>query len=197
MSEEPMATDTRERLVLASAGLLQRQGLAATGIKQILAQAGAPFSSLYHHFPGGKDELAAEAIRISGAGFQHLVEGVWDAAPDVTAAVRAVFDGAAQTLQATGYADACPIATVALEAASTNEQLRLATADVFEAWTHAAASRLTDAGSTPADARSTAQVVIALLEGAFILCRATKSIEPMHAAGQAAIAAVRDACETE
>ena len=58
--------DTRDRLVQASAALLQRQGLTGTGIKQILAEAGAPFSSLYHHFPGGKDELAAAAIRRVG-----------------------------------------------------------------------------------------------------------------------------------
>ena len=58
--------DTRQRLVQASAALLQRQGLPGTGIKQILADAGAPYSSLYHHFPGGKDELAAAAIRASG-----------------------------------------------------------------------------------------------------------------------------------
>ena len=59
--------DTRDRLVQVSAALLQRQGLTGTGIKQILAEARAPYSSLYHHFPGGKDELAAAAIRVSGA----------------------------------------------------------------------------------------------------------------------------------
>ena len=76
-------TDTRDRLVEVSATLLQRQGLTGTGIKQILAEAGAPYSSLYHHFPGGKDELAATAIRASGARYQALVEAVWDQAPDV------------------------------------------------------------------------------------------------------------------
>src|ERR1700758_2788691 len=53
---------TRQRLIDAASALFRRQGFAATGIKQILAEADAPFSSLYHHFPGGKDELAAKAI---------------------------------------------------------------------------------------------------------------------------------------
>ena len=37
-----------------------------TGVKQIVAEAGAPFGSLYHFFPGGKEELGAETIRRSG-----------------------------------------------------------------------------------------------------------------------------------
>ena len=132
-------TDTRDRLVDVSAALLQRQGLTATGIKQILAEAHAPYSSLYHHFPGGKDELAAVAIRESGARYQALVEAVWDEAPDVLSSVAAVFDGAAGALEASDFAVACPIATVALEVASTNEQLRLATAEVFDSWIAAGA----------------------------------------------------------
>ena len=137
-------TDTRDRLVEVSATLLQRQGLAGTGIKQILAEAGAPYSSLYHHFPGGKDELAAVAVRTSGARYQELVEAVWDDAPDLLSGVAAVFDGAARTLASTDFAVACPIATVALEVATTNEPLRLATAEVFTAWIEAAMRRFED-----------------------------------------------------
>ena len=117
--------DTRERLVEASAALLQRQGLTGTGIKQILAEAGAPYSSLYHHFPGGKDELAAAAIRVSGSTVPGAGRGgVGPGADDLISGVAAVFDGAAQTLESTDFAVACPIATVALEVAGTNEGLR-------------------------------------------------------------------------
>ena len=57
---------TRERIVDVSADLMRRQGYAATGVKQIVTAAQAPFGSLYHHFPGGKEQLGAEAIRASG-----------------------------------------------------------------------------------------------------------------------------------
>ena len=57
---------TRDRIVDASAELMRRQGYAATGVKQIVTAAQAPFGSLYHHFPGGKEQLGAEAIRTSG-----------------------------------------------------------------------------------------------------------------------------------
>ena len=184
-----MATDTRDRLVQTSSLLFQRRGFTGTGIKQILTEAGAPFSSLYHFFPGGKDELCAEAIRVSGLGYQHLVEAVLDAAPDILTAITDCFEGAAETLRTTGYADACPIATVALEVASTNEQLRLATADVFASWITGLSARLEEEGIAWGDARPLAISVIALLEGGFLLSRAARSTEPMLAAGKTARAA--------
>jgi AcrR family transcriptional regulator len=184
-------TDTRDRLVEVSATLLQRQGLAGTGIKQILAEAGAPYSSLYHHFPGGKDELAAVAVRTSGARYQELVEAVWDDAPDLLSGVAAVFDGAARTLASTDFAVACPIATVALEVATTNEPLRLATAEVFTAWIEAAMRRFEDELVPAVEARLLALTLISLLEGAFILSQTLRSTEPVLDAGTAAATVVR------
>jgi AcrR family transcriptional regulator len=185
--------DTRDRLVNVGAELFSRQGLTGTGIKQVLNGAHAPFSSLYHHFPGGKNELAAEVIRTSGARYQELVEGVWDEQADVVGAVTAVFEGAAATLEATDFAVACPIATVALEVATTNEDLRMATADVFESWLESATRRLTAAGIGASEAHSVACVLVALLEGAFILSQSTRNIAPMTAAGDAAAEIVRRA----
>lgn len=185
--------DTRDRLVNVTASLLQRQGFAATGIKQILSDGNAQFSSLYHHFPGGKEQLAAEVIRVSGIRYQELVEAVWDSAPDVLSGVTQVFEGAAQTLEATDFAVACPIATVALEVASTNEELRAVTADVFSSWISSGTLRLVAAEIDPTRARALALNVVALLEGAFILCQAAKSTEPMIAARSAAVAIVREA----
>jgi AcrR family transcriptional regulator len=183
--------DTRDRLVQVSALLLQRQGLTGTGIKQILAEARAPYSSLYHHFPGGKEELATAAITASGTRYQALVEAVWDEAPDLVSSVAAVFDAAARTLESTDFAVACPIATVALEVASTNEPLRLATAAVFEGWIAAASTRFEAERIFPDDARDLALSLISLLEGAFILSQTLRSTDPVRAAGATATAAIK------
>ena len=191
-----MATDTRERILDASRGLFGRRGYAGTGIKQILAEADAAFASLYHFFPGGKDQLAAEAICTSGAMYQHLVEGVLDAAPDLPTGISDCFAAAAETLRATGYADACPIATVALEVASTDETLRQATADVFASWIAALTRRIVSVGVDEAAATELAISAIALLEGAFVLSRALRSTEPMKAAGKTATQAARAALNT-
>ena len=82
---------TRERILDVSADLFRRQGMAGTGIKQILRGADAPFGSLYHHFPGGKDELAAETIKRAGAQYAELVAGKLLAGPDLPRNIREAF----------------------------------------------------------------------------------------------------------
>ena len=184
---------TKERIMDSSAELFRRQGYAGTGIKQILAAANAPFGSLYHFFPGGKEQLGAETIRSSGALYAQLFATIAAQAPDVTTAVGDFFSGAAQTLIETDYADACPIATVALEVASTNEHLREASAEVFESWIVGATHYFAAAGIAPQTARELALSMLCLLEGAFVFCRAMRSTEALHVAGASAVAAVRSA----
>jgi hypothetical protein len=123
----------------------------------------------------------------------ELFELLMDAAPDVVTGTRDFFEGAAMTLVETDYADACPIATVALEVASTSEPLRQATADVFESWIAGATERYAAAGIDEARAREIAIELIALLEGGFLLSRAAKSTEAMSVTGAAAAAAVEAA----
>lgn len=188
-----MPASTKDRILDTTAELFRRQGYAGTGMKQIVEEAGAPFGSLYHFFPGGKEELAAEAIRTSGALYTQMFAGVAAEAPDVPSGVEAFFTGAAQTLRETDYEDACPIATVALEVASTNETLRVATAEVFEEWLAGATAYFTFAGIPASRARELAFSMLSLMEGAFVFCRALRSTEPMEVAGAAATAAIREA----
>ncbi len=186
-------SDTKERITDSSAELFRRQGYAGTGIKQILAGANAPFGSLYHFFPGGKEQLGAHTIRASGQLYIELFATIAAQARDAPTAVRGFFSGAAETLVETDYADACPIATVALEVASTNEQLRLASAEVFDSWIAAASRYFVAAGIPSARARELAFSMLCLLEGAFIFCRTMRSTEPLRIAGDSAEAAVRSA----
>jgi AcrR family transcriptional regulator len=175
---------TRERIVDASAELFRRQGYAATGVKQIVTEAQAPFGSLYHFFPGGKEELGAEAIRTSGALYELLIPAIFDPAPDLVTAVRMFFAGAAAHLEETDYEDACPIATVALEVSSSSETMRQACADVFNSWIEAGTQRHTGAAIGQDRARELTIAMIAALEGAFVLARALRSTEPLAIAGE-------------
>jgi AcrR family transcriptional regulator len=188
---------TRERIVEASAELMRRRGYAATGVKQIVTQARAPFGSLYHHFPGGKEELGAEAIRVSGALYELLIPAVFDPAPDLVSAVRAFFAGAAEHLRETDYEDACPIATVALEVSSSSEAMRIACAEVFESWIAAGLPRFTAAGLPAPRARELVIAMISALEGAFVLARVFRSTEALAVAGELMAAAVQRALVDE
>jgi AcrR family transcriptional regulator len=162
-------------------------------MKQIVAEARAPFGSVYHFFPEGKEQLGVEAIRWSGSIYGALIDAFYTPGTDPVEATMAFFAGAAETLRETDYADACPIATIALEVSSTSEPMRKACAEVFESWVKAAAGRFQDAGMPPARARDTATALLCSLEGAFVLARARRETEPVEVAGRCAAAWVREA----
>lgn len=176
--------DTRARIQGAATALFRRNGYSGTGLKRIATEADAPFGSIYHFFPGGKQQLAEETIRTSGAAYGRMVVALLESVADPVESVTRAFEAAADDLAATDYADACPIATVALEVASTNEVLRIATADVFEEWVDAGAQWFGRWVSDQRAARSLATTLIMILEGAFVLSRATRDPEPLRVAGR-------------
>jgi AcrR family transcriptional regulator len=186
-------SNTKDRILFASAELFRRHGYTGTGLKQVVAQAEAPFGSLYHFFPGGKEQLGEEVVRTSGAFYLQLWHAIADPAPDPVTAIEDFFAGAAQTLVDTDYADACPIATIALEVASKHETLRVATADVFTSWIDAITADLEAAGLDRPTARRLGVATLCGLEGAFVLARACRSTEPLEVAGAAAADDVRSA----
>ncbi len=192
-----MAGETKERILDASGELFRRQGYMGTGVKQILAEAGAPFGSLYHHFPGGKVELGAETVRRSGALYGLLLGEFAGPEVPLAAGIRAFFAAAAETLVETDYADACPIATVALETASTDEDLRQACADVFNAWIEGATARFTMEGIPQRQSRLLALQMLSALEGAFVLSRALRTTEPVEAAGKSSVEAIEAALSSQ
>jgi AcrR family transcriptional regulator len=184
---------TRDRIMDATAELFRRHGYTGTGMKQVVESAAAPFGSLYHHFPGGKEQLGAEVVARAGRMYLELFEMIMDAAPDVVTGVEWFFAGAAETLRTTDYVDACPIETVALEVASTSEPLRVACHAVFESWLAGATDRFTAAGIEPATSRALAVAIVALLEGAFVLDRAARRTEALEVGGRVAAELVRAA----
>lgn len=192
----PSERGTRDRLVDASAELFGRNGYAATGLKAILAASDAPYGSLYHFFPGGKEQLGAEAIRASGVVFRQLVESFFPEGVDVVAATEAFAIGAAAVLEGTEYADACPIATVTLETASGSEAMREASREAFESWLAVLELRFVESGIDTIRARQLAVELFCAIEGAFLLCRASRSTEALQVVGASSAAAVRTAQHT-
>ncbi|WSK83773.1 TetR/AcrR family transcriptional regulator [Amycolatopsis sp. NBC_01286] len=171
----------------AGAELFRRNGYSGTGLKQIVSEANAPFGSLYHFFPGGKEQLGAEVVRSSGLAYIQLFDLFIDPAPDLISGIEAFFAAGIATLEATDYVEGCPIATVALEVASTNEPLREATADVFTAWIDAGTEKFARFGLGREAARTLTISVVNSLEGAFVLCRALRDTEAMAVAGATSV----------
>ena len=177
-------TTTRDRLLAATNELFRRQGFNGTSMSEITKASGAPTGSLYHFFPGGKDDLATAVLTESGASYRALFELIAADAPDAAAAVADFFEGAAVVLEETDYIDPCPIGTVAREVASTNDGLRRAADAVFRSWVDAATDLFEHEGLAAADAVEMATTVIAALEGGFILARTRRDGELLRVIGR-------------
>jgi TetR/AcrR family transcriptional repressor of lmrAB and yxaGH operons len=61
-SEPSSPVGTKERLIAAALSLFQARGYHGVSISDILDATALPKGSLYHHFPGGKEELAIAAV---------------------------------------------------------------------------------------------------------------------------------------
>ena len=183
---------TRGRILEATAELYRRQGMAATGLKQISGAARAPFGSIYHHFPGGKEAITAEVIRCEGVRYGEFV-GTQLAHTDPATGIPQMFEDAGRLMESQDYSEACSIETIALEVASTNELLRRESATVFEGWLTGIAEWFGRLDITEEQSRRLALITLTALEGAFVLCRTLRSVEPIIVAGhgvQAAVTAV-------
>ncbi|PZG49783.1 TetR/AcrR family transcriptional regulator [Spongiactinospora gelatinilytica] len=176
--------DTRTRIVRAAATLMQRQGYEATGIKRIAADAGATLGSVYHFFPGGKQELAVEALRYGSQEFTDLLRTGLDSTDDPAEAVAECARLMAQTLRDSDWSDGCPVAATALEFIGRSPAIQLASEEALGQWRELVAVRLAAAGIPVDDARDLACTVLSTLEGAELLCRVSASEQPLRIAAR-------------
>src|SRR5690348_17874368 len=109
-----MASSSRDRMVRSAAYLFREHGYTGTGFSDVIAHSGAPRGSIYHHFPGGKDQLAREAVRYAG---DYLSAGVRAATrdDDPVAAVRAFLGWWRGVLVKSDFRAGCPIVAVTVE----------------------------------------------------------------------------------
>lgn len=182
--------ETDKRIVNAMAELLRVQGYAATGIQQLARAAEAPTGSIYHHFRGGKREVAAAALRQTGAVYIQLLPMLLDEHADLAAGVEAAFAAAAEDIENTGWANMCPVGTVTGEIADSEPELREVAAEVISSWVDEGTRYLAGRGLSEMNARALTYALLSALEGAFILARGQRSTEPLLAAGRAMAAYV-------
>ncbi|MGE0097467.1 MAG: TetR/AcrR family transcriptional regulator [Hydrogenophaga sp.] len=184
MNEVP-TPGTRERLIAAMIDALRRRGLHGIGLTELLAQAGAPKGVLYHHFPGGKTELAVAAIDAVVDRMLRGLDALLATTPDPIEATRRWMAGATARLQDSGFESGCPLATVALESTPDDPALRAALNQAFARLRERIALALAQAGEPTDRAHGVAALIVATYEGGLLQARVAQSIEPIHLATQA------------
>lgn len=177
----PRRSSSRDAFLKSTAELLRRRGYAATGLNEIVARSGAPKGSLYFHFPGGKEQLAAAAMTRSGELLGGAMAAVLASHDDVGAALASLVDALAAGLEASGYRDGCPIATVALETAGNSQELTAVAGLAFDSWLEVLSARLEASGLSGAAAERRALLVLSAIEGALLLARVRRDLSPLLA----------------
>jgi len=172
---------SREAFVHATARLLQQQGYNATGVNEIVARSGAPKGSLYFHFPGGKEELAIQAMMSSGERLRGSIAAILAPGESLGDSLGGLVDALAAGLESSNFELGCPIATVTLEVASGSAAVRATAGAVFASWLEVLEERLCAAGLGAAEAKRRALFVLAAIEGALILARAAGDLAPLEA----------------
>ena len=177
---ESKRRDGRALLLNGARQLLAEGGYAGMELRDVAARGKAPRGSIYHHFPGGKAQLAREAAELEGTTIRDLIE-------------RSLEErGLRGTLERFGeifrrrVADhperlGCPVAAAALARPEDPELAAVATA-AFQSWERPIAAALREEGVGRAEAEAFAGLVVSTIEGALIRARAAGDQAPLDSA---------------
>ncbi|MCI0382884.1 TetR/AcrR family transcriptional regulator [Streptomyces sp. CNQ085] len=172
----------RERMVFSAAQLIRRDGVAATGLRDIVAHARAPRGSLRHYFPDGKEQLVNEAVGWAGRYAAKRVARFLGETPEPSPSrlFEAMVRQWTDEYRSAGFATGCPVVAATVDRAGSAESTRQAAAAAFAAWNRPVAQALTDMG-VPADrAASLATLMISALEGAIVIARAERDTRALE-----------------
>jgi TetR/AcrR family transcriptional regulator, lmrAB and yxaGH operons repressor len=172
-----MPPETADRLTDAVLLAVRQHGYAGTGMQTLLRDTGVSSSSMYHFFPGGKEELVAAAVRRSGLDAAERIAAVFEAY-DAVEGITRIFAAAATEMEGHDFIRGCPIGVPATEAAADSVAIREAVSEVFAAWADAYATALRAGGVDDERAASLGRFIVAAYEGSVTLARATRSTQP-------------------
>jgi AcrR family transcriptional regulator len=173
-----MGSSARQRMIQSAAVLMRERGGEGTSFSEVLAHSGAPRGSIYHHFPGGKAQLVEEATRFAG---DYIADGMTLAlqADDPLVVIDGITAMFRPILMDSDYAAGCPVVAGTLEG-SRIPGARDAAGDAFRRWEETLTTALIRRNVPEEQARSLSTLVFAAAEGAIIMSRAQRSLDPLE-----------------
>ena len=176
---------SRQQLVAGAADMIRRRGLNATSIRELAKHTRTPLGSTYHYFPGGKQQLATEAVRFAGDAVAMTLGKKLRAGP--AEGLRAFLALWREIITSTDFQAGCPVLAVAIEEPTDGERpaALAAAAEVFSGWQAQLAESMRQHGAKAPAAEQVATLVVAAAEGAVAMCRAQRSTQPLdHVSAQ-------------
>jgi TetR/AcrR family transcriptional repressor of lmrAB and yxaGH operons len=191
------APGSREKTIIAAAKLLRRRGYQGTALNDILDAGGAPRGSLYFHFPQGKEEIGEAALTMAGEAVRQAIAGAAQTSATMEVFLVRIARGMAADLMNSGFTEGCPIATTALETADHSDVLGAASRTAFQKWENEIKRGLERFAMTPEDAGAVSIAVLSQLEGALLLARTYRDLEPLNRAEQAIVLLAKNMSASE
>ena len=173
-------SNAREHILLAASSLLEKQGFHGTGLSEIIRESGAPKGSLYHYFPDGKDQLAAESILHSGKNTAERIRLGLAASREPSKAIHDFVLNIAENVELSGFGSGGPLTAVAMETATQSERINAACREAYGLIEAAFRDKLLESGCSSGRAGELARFITAAVEGGIILSRTYHTGDPLR-----------------
>jgi AcrR family transcriptional regulator len=188
--EDPPA---RQRIVEAAGQMLRSRGYAEASLRDIVEAAQAPWGSLQHYFPGGKQQLAIEAMALGQAQVSGFIDSAFARTRSAEGALNWFFDSSCRLLEETDYEFGCPVSTVALERSGFGDEVAQAAAAALEEWVEHFADGFRADGVKARASDRLATGVLSQYEGALLMSRSTYTLDAMRTAKKLVAGMIGDA----
>lgn len=173
--------NAKDTLIQVASLLFQRQGYHATGVNQIIKESKIPKGSLYYYFPGGKEEIAMEAVKRNAAFVTDRIQDSLQQIQEPALAIEHLINSLGEQFLSAQGTMGVPIASVALETALISDSLRAACTAAYEAFEVQFSEKLRQSGYQEELANELGMVINSMMEGAFIVSLTKGNLDPLHA----------------
>ncbi len=177
-------SDARANILMTMARLIEKQGYHATGLNEIIRESGSPKGSLYYYFPGGKEQIGAEAILEAGRIISSRLQAMLPEAMNPAAAISGFLMQLAKNIEETGFGAGSPLTTASIETALTSKKINQACQDAFELILSVFREKFLAAGFSETEAAELSLFVTTVVEGGILMSRTYHRTEPLRLAAK-------------
>jgi AcrR family transcriptional regulator len=164
-------------MVASAMQLFRERGVAGTALSDVVEHSGAPRGSIYHYFPDGKAQLAAEATARAGHLMDRVIRKSMSTRPPAEA-LETIIEVSRKQLRDTDFTAGCPVAAGALEGGGAPEA-RAVAGEWFGTWERTLTEALRAHGVPPERANALATTMVCAIEGAIVVAKAQRSTRPL------------------
>lgn len=172
-------SDAKSRIIDAACQLLEQQGFHATSINEIVDRSQSPKGSLYYYFPGGKDQIAAEAIKAAGKKTADRIRENLKDITDLAVGINDFIEMVAEQMEKTGYSAGSPLSVVAVETSTIDGPVNAACKTAYGEMMGAFAGVLSSHGLEAEEGALAAEQIVLTIEGGILLGRTFHSRDPL------------------